>query len=100
VVIKIHILYSIMLCSLQPGGKTEVLKLNAVFKKPNITTITCATSDDISIYDVTTITCATSHDVSIYDITTITCVTADDISIYAIITVAFDTSDDISFYSQ
>jgi hypothetical protein len=33
-----------MLCSPQLGGKTKVLKLNAVFKKPNITTITCATS--------------------------------------------------------
>jgi hypothetical protein len=45
--------------------------------------IACATSDDVSIYDVTTIPCATSDDISIYDVTTIAYAISDDISIYA-----------------
>jgi hypothetical protein len=32
----------------------------------DVTTIICATSDDVSIYDVTTVKCATSDDVSTF----------------------------------
>jgi hypothetical protein len=39
----------------------------------DITTIACATSDDVSIYDLTTIACATSDELFIYDVTTIAC---------------------------
>ena len=47
-----------------------------------MTTITRATSDDISTYDITTIEYAASDEISIYDVTTITCATSDDISIF------------------
>jgi hypothetical protein len=39
----------------------------------DVTTIVCATSDEVSKYDATTIACATSNEVSKYDVTTITC---------------------------
>jgi hypothetical protein len=34
-------------------------------------TSSCATSDDVSMYDVTTIACAISHDIFIHHVTTI-----------------------------
>jgi hypothetical protein len=37
----------------------------------DVTTIVCATSDQVSKYDATTIACATSNEVSKYDVTTI-----------------------------
>jgi hypothetical protein len=46
-----------------------------------VTIISCATSDNISIYDITTIACARSDYASIYDVTMITCSTSDDVLI-------------------
>ena len=54
----------------------------------DVTTIVCATSDEVSKY-ATTIACATSNEVSKYD-TTIACATSNEVSKYDVTTITCD----------
>ena len=76
----------------------NITNINAHAHNLHITVIACATSGDVSKYDVTTISRVTSDDASIYGVTTISRATSDDVSIYDDTTIACATSDDVSTF--